>query len=216
MPDGAHHPRLLHHFENLGEQKRASTLGMWVFMANEIMMFGGLFLVYLVYRTSFPAAFRMGSHELDIKLGAINTAVLITSSLTMALAVYSAQKGARKRIVLWLLMTVLLGSIFLGIKVVEYAAKFDHQLVPGPHFSFAGPHAPQVEIFFSLYFAMTGLHATHMIIGIPLILFYAWQADRGRFDERYNTPIELIGLYWHFVDIVWIYLFPLLYLIGRT
>ena len=216
MPDGTQHPRLLHHFENLDGQKSASTLGMWVFMANEIMMFGGLFLVYLVYRTQYGEAFRLGSHELDIKLGAINTAVLIGSSLTMALAVYSAQKGARKHIVLWLLMTVLLGAVFLGIKLVEYAAKFDHHLLPGPHFSFPGPHAPPVEIFYSLYFAMTGLHASHMLIGIPLILFYAWQAHRGRFDASYNTPIELIGLYWHFVDIVWIYLFPLLYLIGRS
>ena len=216
MPDGSHHPRLVHHFEGLGQQQRASTLGMWVFMANEIMMFGGLFLAYLIYRSKFPEAFRLGSHELDIQLGAINTAVLIGSSLTMALAVYSAQKGASNRIVLWLLMTVLLGSVFLGIKVVEYAAKFDHHLLPGAHFSFPGPHESQVEIFYSLYFAMTGLHASHMIIGIPIILFYAWQAHRGRFDASYYTPVELTGLYWHFVDIIWIYLFPLLYLIGRS
>ena len=215
MPDGSPHPRLVHHFDGLGQQQKASTLGMWVFMANEIMMFGGLFLVYLIYRSRFPEAFRLGSHELDIALGGFNTAVLIGSSLTMALAVYYAQKGIKTRIVLFLLLTVLLGAVFLGVKVVEYAAKFDHHLLPGPHFSFPGPHESQVEIFYSLYFAMTGLHASHMVIGIPIILFYAWQAHRGRFDENYYTPIELTGLYWHFVDIVWIYLFPLLYLIGR-
>ena len=210
-----HHPALAHHFENLDEQKEASSLGMWVFIAQEVMFFGGLFLAYTVYRNLYPAAFAEASHHLDWKLGGINTAVLILSSLTMALAVRSAALGHRKQIVLFLIATVVLGSIFLGIKVVEYGHKFEDHLVPGPHFEFAGPNARPAQIFYSLYFAMTGLHALHMIIGIPILLVLAWLAHRGRYGPAYHTPVEMTGLYWHFVDIVWIFLFPLLYLVGH-
>jgi cytochrome c oxidase subunit III len=210
-----HHPALVHHFENLGEQKEASSLGMWLFIAQEVMFFGGLFLAYTVYRNLYPAAFAEASHHLDWKLGGINTAVLILSSLTMALAVRAAALGHRKQIVLFLILTIVLGSIFLGVKVVEYGDKFEHHLVPGPHFQFPGPHARPAQIFYSLYFAMTGLHALHMIIGIPILLFLAWMAHRGRFGPEYHTPVEMTGLYWHFVDIVWIFLFPLLYLVGH-
>ena len=209
------HPALAHHFENLHEQKEASSLGMWVFIAQEVMFFGGLFLAYTVYRNLYPAAFAEASHHLDWKLGGINTAVLILSSLTMALAVRAAALGHRKQIVLFLIATVVLGSIFLGIKIVEYGDKFEHHLVPGAHFQFAGPNARPAQIFYSLYFAMTGLHALHMIIGIPIILVLAWMAHRGRFGPAYHTPVEMTGLYWHFVDIVWIFLFPLLYLVGH-
>jgi len=210
-----HHPALAHHFQNLDEQKEASSLGMWVFIAQEVMFFGGLFLAYTVYRNLYPAAFAEASHHLDWKLGGINTAVLILSSLTMALAVRAAALGHRKQIVLFLIATVVLGSIFLGVKVVEYWDKFGHHLVPGPHFQFPGPHARPAQIFYSLYFAMTGLHALHMIIGIPILLVLAWMAHRGRFGPAYHTPVEMTGLYWHFVDIVWIFLFPLLYLVGH-
>lgn len=210
-----HHPALAHHFENLDEQKEASSLGMWVFIAQEVMFFGGLFLAYTVYRNLYPAAFAEASHHLDWKLGGINTAVLILSSLTMALAVRAAALGHRKQIVLFLIATVVLGSIFLGIKIVEYGHKFEDHLVPGPHFEFAGPNARPAQIFYSLYFAMTGLHALHMIIGIPILLTLAWMAHRGRFGPAYHTPVEMTGLYWHFVDIVWIFLFPLLYLVGH-
>jgi cytochrome c oxidase subunit 3 len=209
-----HHPALAHHFENLGEQKEASSLGMWIFIAQEVMFFGGLFLAYTVYRNLYPAAFAEASHHLDWKLGGINTAVLILSSLTMALAVRAAALGHRKQIVLFLIATVILGSVFLGVKVVEYGDKFEHHLVPGSHFQFPGPHARPAQIFYSLYFAMTGLHAVHMIIGIPILLYLAFRAWRGGYGPAYHTPVEMTGLYWHFVDIVWIFLFPLLYLVG--
>ena len=212
------HPRLVHHFENLAEQKEASSLGMWLFIAQEVMFFGGLFLAYTVYRNVYPDPYIDASRHLDWKLGAINTAVLICSSLTMALGVHAAALGHRRATVGWLVATVVLGGVFLGVKVVEYADKFHHHLVPGAHFQWtenpaeAGP----AQIFFSLYFAMTGLHALHMIIGIPIILYIAWQAHRGLYSPEYHTPVEMTGLYWHFVDIIWIFLFPLLYLVGAT
>jgi cytochrome c oxidase subunit III len=215
---GHAHPRLRHHFEDLAEQKEASSLGMWVFIAQEIMFFGGLFLAYAVYRNVYPEAYIDASRHLDWKLGGINTAVLICSSLTMALGVHAAALGHRRSIVGWLLATVALGGVFLGIKVVEYMDKFHHHLVPGPHFQWteAPAEAGPAQIFFSLYFVMTGLHALHMIIGIPIILYIAWRAHRGGYGPEYHTPVEMTGLYWHFVDIVWIFLFPLLYLIGAT
>ncbi len=196
-------------------QKDASSLGMWLFIAQEMMFFGGMFLAYTVYRNLYPAAFAEASHHLDWKLGGINTAVLILSSLTMALAVHAAALGHRRKIVLYLILTVVLGSIFLGVKVVEYGDKFEHHLVPGAHFQFEGPNARPAQIFYSLYFAMTGLHALHMIVGIPILLILAWFAHRGRYGPAYHTPVEMTGLYWHFVDIVWIFLFPLLYLVGH-
>jgi len=210
-----HHPALAHHFPNLGEQKEASSLGMWLFIAQEVMFFGGMFLAYTVYRNLYPAAWAEASHHLDWRLGGVNTAVLILSSLTMALAVRAAALGNRRQIVIFLIATVVLGSIFLGVKVVEYGDKFEHHLVPGAHFQFPGPNARPAQIFYSLYFAMTGLHALHMIIGIPILLVLAWMAHRGHYSPAYHTPVEMTGLYWHFVDIVWIFLFPLLYLVGH-
>jgi cytochrome c oxidase subunit III len=204
-----------HQFDDAAQQYEASALGMWVFLVTEIMFFGGLFTAYVAYRSAYPAAFGLASDHLDLTLGAVNTAVLIGSSLTMALAVHSSQVGKRNALVIFLLLTMLLGSVFLGIKAVEYADKFHHGLVPGPSFTFHGPDANHAEIFFSLYFAMTGLHAVHMIIGLGVLAVLVLQAHKGRFGTRYHTPIELAGLYWHFVDIVWIFLFPLLYLIER-
>jgi len=207
---------LAHHFESFEQQREASYLGMWIFLAQEVMFFGGLFTAYLVYRLFHPEAFAAGSHELDIILGAINTAVLIGSSLTMALAVRAAQLDRRKLLVLFLLATIVLGCVFLGIKVVEYGAKFEHGLVPGPHFEWHGEGNPrQVHMFFNLYFAMTGLHALHMIVGIAILLVMVWLAWRGAFTRDNHNLVEGMGLYWHFVDIVWIFLFPLLYLLGR-
>jgi cytochrome c oxidase subunit 3 len=208
-----HHPALVHHFPDLATQKEAASLGMWVFIAQEIMFFGGLFLTYTIYRGLYPRAFAEASHHLDWKLGAFNTAVLIGSSLTMALAVHAAAVGHRKKIVTWLLLTILLGGVFLGVKVVEYADKFEHHLVPGPSFHFEGTDPRAAQAFYSLYFAMTGLHALHMVIGIPILATIALLAWRGRYSPAHYTPVELTGLYWHFVDIVWIFLFPLLYLI---
>ena len=204
-----------HQFDDAEQQYEASALGMWVFLVTEIMFFGGLFTAYVAYRSAYPGAFGAASDHLDLTLGAINTAVLIGSSLTMALAVHAAQTGKRNALVMFLLMTMLFGSVFLGIKAVEYADKFHHGLVPGPYFTFTGHDANQAQLFFSLYFAMTGLHAVHMIIGLGVLAVLALQARKGRFGTRYHTPIELIGLYWHFVDIIWIFLFPLLYLIER-
>jgi cytochrome c oxidase subunit III len=210
----AHHPALQHHFDTLEQQQHAATFGMWVFLVTEVLFFGGLFMAYVVYRTWYPEMFVAASSHLDIKLGGFNTIVLIGSSLTMALAVHAAQLGKSRMIVFWLFMTLILGSTFLGIKVIEYSDKIHHHLVPGPHFQFAAPWGAKAQLYFSLYFAMTGLHATHMIVGEVIMLVIAWQAWRGKFSAEYYTPVEITGLYWHFVDIVWIFLFPLLYLIG--
>ena len=214
-PAHSQHPALAHHFDNLEQQTEAASLGMWVFLLTEILFFGGLFLVYTVYRHIYPGAFTAASHELDITMGTINTAVLIASSLTMALAVHAAQIGSRRLLVLFLLATIVLGSVFLGIKATEYAHKFAEHHVPGPSFQFDAKYFRPAQIFFSLYFVMTGLHALHMIVGIGIMLVMTWLAMRGKFSAEYYVPIEISGLYWHFVDIVWIFLFPLLYLIGR-
>jgi cytochrome c oxidase subunit 3 len=210
----SHSPALLHHFDTAEQQKDASSLGMWLFLVTEVMFFGGMFTAYIVYRTLHPGAFVAASHELDITMGAINTAVLICSSLTMVLAVDAAQHGKRKALVAFLILTILLGTVFLGIKAVEYHEKFVNHHVPGASFHFEGPEAANAQLFFSLYFAMTGLHALHMIIGITLLAILAVRAQAGRFGKDYYTPIDMTGLYWHFVDIVWIFLFPLLYLLG--
>jgi cytochrome c oxidase subunit III len=213
----AHHPALQHHFDTLEQQQNASTLGMWLFLVTEVLFFGGFFMAYILYRWMYNESFHTASHELNVWLGLFNTAVLIGSSLTMALAVRAAQVGRKNQIVMFLLLTIVLGSVFLGVKVVEYADKFTHHLVPGPTFAF--PENPaiagQAQIYFSVYFAMTGMHALHMIIGIVILAVIAWMAHKGRFDARYNTPVEITGLYWHFVDIIWIFLFPLLYLVGH-
>ena len=217
MSDATHHqhPALAHHFDSLAQQSEAATLGMWVFLVTEVLFFGGLFLTYLVYRNWYPAAFAAASHELDVTLGTINTVVLISSSLTMALAVHAAQLGQRRLLMIFLVATMVLGTAFLGIKSVEYYHKFVEHHVPGPTFVFEGEHAKHAQIFFSLYFVMTGLHAVHMIIGLGIMLVMFWWSWRGTITADYSSPIEISGLYWHFVDIVWIFLFPLLYLIGR-
>jgi len=209
------HRALAHQFDDLEQQAEAATLGIWAFLITEILFFGGLFTGYAVYRTNYPQAFAEASHHLDILLGGINTVVLIGSSFTMALAVHAAQSGKRRALIAFLLATMLLGAIFLGIKVVEYSHKFVDHLVPGRTFTFPGAYAPQAQLFFSFYFAMTGMHAVHMIIGLAILSVLVGRAWRNRFSAIYFAPVEVTGLYWHFVDIVWIFLFPLLYLIGR-
>ena len=211
-----HHVALQHHFETLEQQKEASVLGMWIFIIQEVMFFGGLFAAYMIYRVWYPAAWSEGSAELDIVLGGINTVVLLASSLTMAFAVRAAQTGERKNTVRWLILTMVLGLVFLIIKFFEYKHKWDLNHIPGANFQFEGAHAPQVEIFLSLYFALTGLHALHMVIGFGILSVIAWMAHKGRFSPEWYTPVEMSGLYWHFVDIVWIFLFPLLYLVDRA
>ena len=212
----AHHPKLQHHFDDMAQQAEASTLGMWVFLVTEIMFFGGLFMAYLLYRSQAPEAFQEASAHLSIRLGAFNTAVLILSSLTMAFGVRAAQTDAPAKIqVRWIVVTMLLGATFLGVKYVEYAEKFRDLIVPGPYFDATKwEHPAGVEMFYSLYFCMTGLHALHMIIGLGIMTWLLVTALKDRYDSDYYTPVEVAGLYWHFVDIVWIFLFPLLYLIG--
>jgi len=212
----AHHPAHQHHFETMQQQLEASTLGMWLFLVTEVMFFGGLFLAYMLYRIWYPQAWSEGSLELDIILGGFNTVVLIGSSLTMAFAVRAAQTGWRRGTINYLWATMVLGLTFLVVKYFEYKAKFDHHLVPGHNFNYAGPYGDQVEIFFSLYFAMTGLHALHMLIGFGILSVILWMAYKNRFSPEWYTPVEMSGLYWHFVDIVWIFLFPLLYLVDRA
>jgi cytochrome c oxidase subunit III len=204
-----------HQFDDAEQQHDAAWIGMWVFLGTEVMFFGGMFTGYTLYRTAYSQAFASASNHLDIWLGTINTAVLICSSFTMALAVRSAQLGECKPLINFLLLTLLLGAAFLGIKFTEYYQKFAEHLVPGASFNYEAALARPAEIFFSFYFAMTGMHALHMVIGLGLLTTLVVKASRRRFSAVYNTPVELVGLYWHFVDIVWIFLFPLLYLVGR-
>jgi cytochrome c oxidase subunit III len=211
---------LQHHFADMDQQKETSTFGMWLFLVTEIMFFGGLFCAYLIYRSTYYSAFVAGSQTMNIWLGATNTAVLICSSLSMALGVRCAQTSKTKMMVVLLLITIVFGFAFLGIKAVEYHEHWTHHQFPGPTFQFEGADAagvnPQnVQIYFSLYWAMTGLHALHMIIGIGLVTWIAIAGWRGAYGPDYYSPVENVGLYWHFVDLVWIYLFPLLYLISK-
>jgi len=204
-----------HQFDDAEQQQVASTLGMWLFLVTEIMFFGGLFLAYIIYRNEYFPAFRAASHELDVGLGTFNTIVLLTSSLTMALAVHGAQVSRRGMTIVCLILTMVLGSVFLGVKAYEYWHKWHEHLIPGPGFVFHGPDPHNAQLFFSLYFAMTGLHALHMVIGIGLLAILTLRTGQGMFNRLYYTPVEVSGLYWHFVDLVWIFLFPLLYLLGR-
>ena len=216
---GHAHGPLAHHFEDLEQQHESASLGMWAFLVTEIMFFGGLFGGYAVYRNLFPEAFAAASRELDPVLGGWNTAILIGSSLTVVLAVHAAQRGRSRAIALWIWATILLGSAFLVVKGFEYHAKWEHHLIPGPHFQFHGAHGAEPtgheQVFFAFYFAMTGLHAFHMVIGIVLFAWLSLRALKGHFTAEHHPWIEMMGLYWHFVDLVWIFLFPLLYLIGR-
>jgi cytochrome c oxidase subunit 3 len=289
-----HAPGLQHQFEDMKQQEESVSIGMWLFLAQEIMFFGGLFTAYLVFRSRFPMAFAAGSNHLDAFWGGLNTLVLIVSSLTMALTVYYAQKSNRTMQIVMILLTMLFGTMFLGVKVIEYKDKYDHGLVPvqgwnkkvaagSEEHSAATPFvlpfetraeaatAPagmpavvhlnprgefqidvekdmklpkmaedgnfltrdekvgyytngvldpdkfrdRVRMFFFIYFVMTGLHALHMIIGLGIMAWLLYKAWRSTFSAEYYAPVEMAGLYWHFVDIVWIFLFPLLYLLGR-
>ena len=292
-----HPPGLQHHFEDMGQQQESDSIGMWMFLVQEIMFFGGLFTVYLVFRSRYPMAFAAGSNHLDAFYGGLNTLVLIVSSLTMALAVRAAQMGQRNLQVGLLILTMIFGTVFLGVKAIEYTAKYKEGIVPvaglnlktskeladsdehsgtasvpvgrqdpneslstaegerpGEHKEYKntkgdfiwddvslavqaqqggyltdsekigyfanGEISPakfrdKVQIFFWIYFVMTGLHALHMIIGLGIMTWLVWKAFRGTYTADYYAPVEITGLYWHFVDIVWIFLFPLLYLLGR-
>jgi cytochrome c oxidase subunit 3 len=218
--EAIHHPTLQNQFRDMDQQRETATLGMFVFLLTELMMFGGLFCSYLVYRTQYFPSFQAGSKHMELWIGAVNTAVLICSSLTMALGVKAAQQGRRKAIILFMIITLLFGCTFLALKGVEYYGHWAKHEVPGFGFEFtsnaAGVQIGKVELFFALYFIMTGLHALHMLIGIGLVTGVLVYAYKGHYSELYHNPVENVGLYWHFVDIVWIFLFPLLYLISRT
>ncbi len=212
----AHPPELQHHFDDMHQQFDSATLGMWVFLLTEIMFFGGMFAAYTIYRGMYPEAFASTSKHMATWLGAVNTAVLICSSLTMALAVRASQLGQRKLLIWMLIFTLIFGFAFLGVKAVEYHHKYVEHLIPGLGFQY--PEDPQqfhhAQILFFLYFAMTGFHALHMFVGVGILTTLIVMAVRNRFSPAWYTPVEISGLYWHFVDIVWIFLFPLLYLIG--
>ena len=220
------HPELRHHFVDMQQQANTASLGMWLFLVTEVMFFGGMFCAYLIYRLMYFKDFAAASQSINVSWGAANTAILLVSSFTMAMAVRCAQLGKQKLLVVFLLFTMLFGAAFLGVKSKEYYDKYKEHHIPGANFNFDDGkllgHPEYVinqrhaEMFFSIYFAMTGMHALHMIIGLGLMAYLIIASMRGKFDTSYYTPVENIGLYWHFVDVVWIYLFPLLYLISRT
>lgn len=204
-----------HQFETLEQQHDADTLGMWAFLATEVLFFGGLIMCYTVARFSYPQAFEEASHRLYVGYGGPNTALLLFSSFTMALAVRAAQLGRRKATTGLLAMTALFGIGFLIVKGFEYHTDYLEQLVPRFRFHWDGAHAQQAELFFWLYFVLTGLHALHVTIGIVILTVVAVMTWRGRITAEHYVTAEIVGLYWHFVDIVWVFLFPLLYLIGH-
>jgi cytochrome c oxidase subunit III len=233
-------------FKTLEQQKDTASLGMWIFLVTEVMFFGGIMLAYTLNRHVYFPAFAMGSNTLSLKLGGLNTIVLLASSFTMAMAVWSSQTGKKQLISIFLILTIALGFVFFGVKYIEYSQKFHHHLVPGKKFDIFfcvnnPASCPDVEaaelatereeldraqaldpdlnahaqLYYSAYFGMTGLHALHMVIGAGLLFWLLKESMAGRYTPQWNTPVDLVGLYWHFVDIVWIYLFPLLYLIDR-
>src|SRR4051812_3043072 len=211
--DMAHPPHLAHHFDDPEQQRNAATLGMWAFLATEVLFFGGFFLAYTVYHWLYPEAFREASEHLKWYLGGVKTGGVLTHSPTVALAVHHAHEGNRDALVRDIVLTMILGVIFLAIKATEYTIEYREGLIPMIRWTHEGPNARHVQMFMFLYFCMTGLHATHMIVGLGLFAYLLRNARRGVYSTAYYTPVEIIGLYWHFVDIVWIFLFPLLYLI---
>ena len=208
---GAH---VQHHFVDSEQQLESSRLGMWIFLLTEVLFFGGLFCFYAVYRAWYPETFVNAHRELDVVLGAVNTVVLITSSVTMALAIRSMQLGIKRSTLVYLLSTIGLALVFLVIKYFEYSHKFHLGQLPGKFYTYQGIEGTNPHVFFSAYFMMTGLHAIHVIAGIIAIGWLAFRTWRNHFSSAYYSPIEITGLYWHLVDLVWIFLFPLLYLIG--
>jgi cytochrome c oxidase subunit 3 len=206
---------LAEHFDDFEQQRESSTLGMWVFLAAEIIFFGALILSFVYYRLSYPGEFGAASNHTKVALGTVNTAILLTSSLLVALAVQAARRERAGAVTLYLAFTVALGIAFLAVKFTEYRQEYREHLVPGPGFRIEGVEANRAKLFFIFYFVMTGIHALHVLIGIGLLSAIAWNALRGKYTRENHNAVEVSGLYWHFVDIVWIFLFPLLYLLGR-
>jgi cytochrome c oxidase subunit 3 len=199
-------------YTDRAQHSAANHLGMWTFLGTEILFFSGLFASYTLYRATYPEAFAAGSAKLEFWIGTVNTAVLLTSSLCIGLADLAVKSGARRTLRRNLLATSLLGAVFLVLKFHEYQLAWEEHHVPGLRFDFAGPHAPQVELFMFHYFAMTGLHAAHMLAGLAAIAWLMWLNHRGRIGPEHDAPVGMVALYWHFVDCVWIFLYPLLYL----
>ncbi len=209
----AHDPALQHHFHTKEQQFDTSKIGMWLFLTTEILLFGGLFVGFALMQQKYPDAFLAAHHHLDRTLGALNTVVLLVSSFTMVMAVWAAQTNRKKLLIALLIATMACAFIFLGVKYFEYSHKFHEGLLPGKFYSHEGDTVPNQFVFFSFYFMMTGLHGFHILGGIVAISWLLVRAIRGDFGSGYYTPVDLVGLYWHLVDMIWIYLFPLLYLI---
>lgn len=221
-PADGHPPHLEHHFVSSEQQFDAAKMGMWMFLITEILLFSGMFVAYTVYRSWHPEVFAHVSDLLDWRMGGFNTLVLLASSFTVALGIHYAQKNDQKKLVLNLVLTLIFAFVFLVVKYFEYTGKFAHGVFPGAAFDphgvanghdYALYNVPYAAQFFSIYFVMTGIHAFHVIVGIGVFVWITIRASKGEFSSEYYTPVELTGLYWHLVDIIWIFLFPLLYLI---
>jgi cytochrome c oxidase subunit III len=208
------HPHA-HHYDSAEHEYLTSKFGTWLFLCTEILMFGGLFVGYVIYHHKYPALFSAGSKFLDWKLGALNTVVLLVSSFTMAMGIFYAQQNQRKKSLINLYITLACGGIFMVVKYIEYTHKIHLGLLPGKLFHYTGEGIVEnLPMYFSFYFCMTGLHGSHVLAGMGLIGWLIYRTHKGEFGPQYFTPIECVGLFWHLVDLIWIYLFPLLYLVG--
>ena len=205
---------LSHHFSDADQQRESAKLGMWIFLITEVLLFSGLFTFYAIYRSWYPEMFINAHLYLDVALGTINTIVLITSSVTVALAIRSMQHNNRKQTIILLAITLALAATFLVVKYFEYSHKFHLGQLPGKYYTFTGIEGSNPHVFFSVYFMLTGLHGIHVLAGMAAIGWILYRTTKNHFSAEYYTPIENAGLYWHLVDLIWIYLFPLLYLIG--
>jgi cytochrome c oxidase subunit III len=209
-------PVVASHFESLEQQNESAVLGMWVFLVTEVMFFGGLFAAYTVYRILYPEAYLEGSRHMNVLLGTINTGFLLTSSFTMALAVWAAHSRKKAWLLFNLGVTIVLGLGFIVIKTIEYREKYEHGLFPVLNFTAHGDNARTMELFLRIYFIMTGLHGIHVAIGLIIMAVFFVKALKGTYSQGRYIPIEILGLYWHFVDLIWIFLFPLFYLLDRA
>jgi cytochrome c oxidase subunit III len=212
--DQEHSKFLQHHFREMGQQFEASKIGMWLFLVTEVLLFGGLFVGYGIMHARHPEAFMAAHHHLDKVMGALNTIVLLISSFTMVMAVWAAQTSRRKLCILFLVITLLCAGVFLVVKYFEYSHKFHDGLLPGKYYTHQGDTVPGQFMFFSFYFMMTGLHGIHVVLGMVAIAWILFRAIRGDFSAQYYSPVDITGLYWHLVDLIWIYVFPLMYLIS--
>ena len=215
--EAEHHVEHLgHHYESLDQQHHANMIGMWVFLMTEILLFGGLFAAYFYYFAAYHEVWMEATRLQNIVAGTINTAVLIVSSMFVALSIWAVQTNRIRLAQILLALTIVCGFLFLVIKGYKYYMHFHEGLVPGPMFQWEGPEMMKqpAQLFFWLYWVMTGLHATHMVIGIAIIAFILYKTMKRTYSPAYFTPVELGGLYWHLIDIIWVFLFPLLYLMG--